>query len=147
NDPNQQYYIYVPTNGGDDKKLFISVHGLSMNADEHATLFASYAEMYDVILIAPIFALDRYPDYSRLGLGTEKRSDFALNNIIQEVCDNFLLADNELYLFGYSAGGQFAHRYMMLYPNRVSRLVVGAAGWYSFPDHSLDYPRGIKFDY
>jgi pimeloyl-ACP methyl ester carboxylesterase len=51
---------------------------------------------------------------------------------------------DRLYLFGYSGGGQFVHRYAMLYPGQVARYVVGAAGWYTFPDTTVRYPKGIK---
>lgn len=50
----------------------------------------------------------------------------------------------KLYLFGYSGGGQFVHRYTKAYPDRVARLVVGAAGWYTFPDASTEYPLGLQ---
>ncbi|MCG8423699.1 MAG: hypothetical protein MJE77_37855, partial [Proteobacteria bacterium] len=46
-------------------------------------------------------------------------------------------------MFGFSGGGQFVHRYAMLHPARVERAVVGAAGWYTFPDPGLPYPLGI----
>jgi hypothetical protein len=31
----------------------------------------------------------------------------------------------------------------MAYPERVAAMVVGAAGWYTFPDAERAYPRGI----
>ncbi len=51
---------------------------------------------------------------------------------------------DSLYMFGYSGGGQFVHRYAMAYPQNVARIVVAAAGWYTFPDSNVNYPRGIK---
>jgi pimeloyl-ACP methyl ester carboxylesterase len=51
---------------------------------------------------------------------------------------------DKLYLFGYSGGAQFAHRYTMAYPERVASIVIGAAGWYTFPDPARTYPRGIR---
>jgi pimeloyl-ACP methyl ester carboxylesterase len=49
-----------------------------------------------------------------------------------------------LYLFGYSGGGQFVHRYTLAHPERVAAVAIGAAGWYTFPDESQDYPWGIR---
>ena len=51
---------------------------------------------------------------------------------------------NRLYMFGYSGGGQFVHRYALAYPERMARIVIAAAGWYTFPDQNVNYPRGIK---
>jgi pimeloyl-ACP methyl ester carboxylesterase len=49
-----------------------------------------------------------------------------------------------LLLFGYSGGGQFAHRFAMAHPRSVRAAVVAAAGWYTFPDAALPYPYGLR---
>jgi pimeloyl-ACP methyl ester carboxylesterase len=49
----------------------------------------------------------------------------------------------KIYLFGFSGGAQFAHRYAMAHPERIERVVVAAAGWYTFPDDAVAYPYGI----
>jgi pimeloyl-ACP methyl ester carboxylesterase len=49
-----------------------------------------------------------------------------------------------LRLFGFSGGGQFAHRYALFYPRRVARQVLGAPGWYTFPDPEHRYPLGLR---
>jgi pimeloyl-ACP methyl ester carboxylesterase len=48
-----------------------------------------------------------------------------------------------VYLFGYSGGGQFVHRYTMAHPDCVRSFVVGAAGWYTFPNADEPFPLGI----
>ncbi|MEA2109785.1 MAG: alpha/beta hydrolase [Pseudomonadota bacterium] len=104
-----------------------------------------FAEKYGVVLIAPLFPQDRFPDYQRLGRSNKgARSDLALNRIIDEV--GFLTgADSKkLFLFGYSGGAQFVHRYAMTFPQNVSGMVIAAAGWYTFPDYSVNYPYGLK---
>jgi dienelactone hydrolase len=50
----------------------------------------------------------------------------------------------KVYLFGFSGGAQFAHRYAMAHPGRVARAVVAAAGWYTFPDTTQRFPYGIR---
>jgi pimeloyl-ACP methyl ester carboxylesterase len=52
-------------------------------------------------------------------------------------------AADKVYLFGYSGGGQFAHRYAFTHPQRVAAFVIGAAGWYTFPDPARAYPQGL----
>jgi len=144
-DKKQKYFLYIPSGGGRDKPVFVTVHGVKRMAKEHATEFASFAEHYGVVLVAPLFPKDRFRDYQRLGRkGRGKRADHALNSIIAEV--GFLTRANidKLYMFGYSGGGQFVHRYSLAYPERTARIVVAAAGWYTFPDSDVNYPRGVK---
>ena len=65
-----------------------------------------------------------------------------LNRIVAEAGRLSGACFNRVYLFGYSGGGQFAHRYTFAHPQRVVALVIGAAGWYTFPDSERPYPQG-----
>jgi len=144
-DPNLNYFVYAPRSGGEGKPIFITVHGLSRNVTEHAGLFAPLAEKYDVVMIAPFFPEERFDDYQRLGReGRGERADLALNKIVAEVGELTGADAEKVYLFGYSGGGQFAHRYLFAHPERVAKAAVGAAGWYTMPDPEVEYPYGIK---
>lgn len=144
-DPRQAYFLYVPHGGGDGAKIFVAVHGISRNAEEHAQRFAPFAEQYGVVMIVPYFPADRFPDYQRLGReGKGERADLVLKEIVREVASLTGARARRLYLFGYSGGAQFVHRYMLAYPGRVARAVLGAPGWYTFPDANLKYPKGIR---
>ncbi|MEQ6342014.1 MAG: alpha/beta hydrolase [Gammaproteobacteria bacterium] len=160
-DPFQRYYLYLPQiNVGAvahgilppatlvhpcTARVFVTVHGISRNAEEHARLFAPFVERYGVVLVAPIFSANRFAKYQQLGkAGHGKRADQTLHQILAEVQTLTGAAVDSVYLFGFSGGGQFVHRYAMAYPERVARFMVGAAGWYTFPDATLKYPRGIK---
>ena len=144
NDP-QQYYLYIPEKTGPDTKVFVAVHGINRMAKEHATQFLPYAKQHGVVLVAPLFPRDRFPDYQRLGRSNKGvRADLALNNIMDEVGLLTGADIKKLHLFGYSGGGQFVHRYAMTYPQNVASMVIAAAGWYTFPDYSINYPYGLK---
>ena len=143
-DPQQEYFLYIPKAGGEKAPLFISVHGISRNALEHATLFSRFAESYGVVLMVPYFTEDHHGDYQRLGrAGRGKRADLALEAIVAEVASLTGARSEKIYLCGFSGGAQFAHRYTMAHPDRVARAVIAAAGWYTFPDVSTPYPYGI----
>lgn len=140
----QQYFLYVPQRGGAHAPVFVTVHGISRNAREHAERFASFAERYGVVLIAPYFSQDRFPDYQRLGrTGKGERADWALDSIVDEVGHLTGAQTDKLFLFGYSGGAQFVHRYALAHPKRVAKIVLGAPGWYTFPDPTVKYPKGI----
>lgn len=144
-DPGQQYLVYVPRSAGEQAPLFVSVHGASRNADQHARLLAAYCDTYGAVLVAPVFTAEQYPDYQRFGrLGRGKRADIALNMIVAEVAAMTGAAGEQFYLFGYSGGAQFAHRYLMANPHRVAAAVIAAAGWYTLPDPTRRFPHGTR---
>ena len=142
-DPELRYYVYVPQQSSACTSQFVAVHGVSRNAREHAEMFSPLAEQYGVVLIAPVFSGRCFGDYQRLGrAGCGRRADYAIQLITREV-ESLTGADsNKISLFGFSGGGQFAHRYTMAHPDHVQRLVIGAAGWYTYPEASCKYPYG-----
>lgn len=142
-DSRQKYFLYIPHHGENNARIFITVHGISRNVKEHAKKFAAFAEKFGVVMIAPYFPADNFPDYQRLG-HKGQRADIVLNKIVSEVAQLTGASANKLYLFGYSGGAQFAHRYMLAYPKHVAKIVLGAPGWYTLPNPSLKYPLGIK---
>ncbi|HYM82460.1 MAG TPA: PHB depolymerase family esterase [Candidatus Limnocylindria bacterium] len=143
-DSSQAYFVYVSKQGGQGAPIFVTVHGISRNVEEHAMLFAPYAEKYGVVLVAPFFTKDGNPGYQWLGREPSgRRADMTLDAIIQEVAVSTGAEGKKLYLFGFSGGAQFAHRYTLAHPDRVARTAVGAAGWYTFPDRRTPYPYGL----
>lgn len=144
-DPQVSYYLYFPKRLRQPARFFVTVHGISRNAREHARRFAPYAEREGVILIAPVFKRAVFPGYQRLVANAEGvRPDDVIEQVVDEVRELSGLPQSRLYLFGFSGGGQFVHRYLMRHPERVAAAVIGAAGWYTFPDPELGYPRGLK---
>ena len=139
----QVYYLYIPKSAGKRPPLLVSVHGISRNAIQHAQLLAPMAERYGVVLVAPLFSRDQFPDYQRLSrFGRGPRSDLALGRIIDEVSSLSGADSSRLYLFGYSRGAQFVHRYSMAHAERVAGAVIGAAGCFSLPQQDSSSPHG-----
>ena len=140
----QRYFLYLPRNKRlEDCPVFVSVHGISRNAKNHARFFAKFADQYGVVLVAPLFDKALHPRYQRFGFDG-LRSDIMLQLICAEVAQLTNADISQLYMFGYSGGGQFVHRYAMAYPEQVASLVIGAAGWYTFPNPSRAFPYGIQ---
>jgi len=144
-DPTKRYFLVVPSGGGAGAPVFVSVHGLSRNAREHASLFAPYCERLGAVLVAPLFTAEHARDYQRLGReGHGARADIALENILEEVSLSTGASTAPFHLFGFSGGAQFAHRFAMAFPRRVASVVIASAGWYTFPDRAKRYPYGIR---
>ncbi len=142
NNDSLRYFLYVPPRVSKNAPVLVSVHGISRNASTHARRFARFAERHGVVVVAPLFDEQQFPNYQRLGL-KGGRADLALNDMLDEVAELTGANTSRVYMFGYSGGAQFVHRYAMAYPHRVTAIAVGAAGWYTFPDPSRRFPYGI----
>jgi len=137
-----RYYLYIPQRplAG---RVVVAVHGIGRGAREQATLLAPMAESRGAILIAPLFDADRFPDFQRLGrAGKGERADLALERIVSDAEESLGTPLGPLSLFGFSGGGQFAHRYALAHPARIAKMVVAASGWFTAPDADEPYPYG-----
>ena len=140
------YFLFVPTGAPRDAPLLVSIHGISRKARLQAERFAPFAARYGFNVVAPQFDEDEFDDYQRLGRrGRGPRADEALDYLLDELARQGV-ACGDLFLFGYSGGAQFVHRYVMAHPERVRAGIVASAGWYTFPDPSVDYPYGTRVD-
>ena len=143
-DSSQHYLLCVPGDGGRGAPILVTTHGISRNVEEHAALLAPYAGKHGAVLVAPYFPEEEFGDYQRLGrAGRGRRADLALDSILAEVESLTGAPAARFYLFGFSGGAQFAHRFAMAHPDRVAGAAFGAAGWYAFPDSATAYPYGI----
>jgi poly(3-hydroxybutyrate) depolymerase len=136
--------LFLPPRGEAPTRLMVSVHGYTRQPIDHARVFAPLALAQGMALLLPLFDEREHRRYQQLlhpKRGT--RSDEALLAAIDRVAATHGLDADRVCLFGYSGGGQFAHRFAMLHPDRTAALAVGAAGWYTWPDASIDYPIGL----
>lgn len=140
----QSYYVYVPSSGGAAAPLLVVVHGISRNAQVQAESFPELCERFGAVMAVPVFGVESR-DYQRLGRsGRGPRSDAALDAVVEEVAMRTGCKASSFHLFGFSGGAQFAHRYTLAHPHRVTRLVIVGSGWYTFPDPRARFPYGIR---
>lgn len=137
--------MYVPTSRTANAPLLVAVHGISRNAPQQAKLLAPHAERYATVLLAPHFDEERFGAYQRLGREQPgARADVVLDEMFQEIAWLAGAETAQIYLFGFSGGAQFAHRYAMAHPERVAHAVLVSAGWYTFPDPAVRFPYGLR---
>lgn len=142
--PACSYFVYRPNGEYDRTRLMVAVHGITRNALEHVLLFKRWSDRLRIPIIAPLFARSAYRRYQTLGGGKGlPTADDAFDRILADAVAHLGMDAPKIFLFGYSGGGQFAHRYLFRRPDAVERAVIGAAGWYSFPDDTLAYPLGL----
>ena len=145
-EPQCPYLLYVPESIDRNLPVLVTVHGISCNAEEHIDAFSAYAENFGFIVVAPVFSAGDFRGYQRLGYSKRnpgQRSDLALHAIMDDVAVNTGCDTRRFLLFGYSGGGQFAHRFAMAYPDRVIAAALGAPGWFTFPRKRTLFPRGL----
>jgi pimeloyl-ACP methyl ester carboxylesterase len=128
-----------------DTPLLVSVHGVTRQPLEHALAFAPLAQARGAALVVPFFDQRAHRRYQQLAHPrTGRRSDLALLDMVDALRARHGLRERRLHLFGFSGGGQFAHRFALAHPERVAALGVGAAGWYTMPDPTTPYPAGLR---
>jgi pimeloyl-ACP methyl ester carboxylesterase len=144
-EPPLDYYSYLPESAGPRAPLLVLVHGISEVPRQLVERFSHLAERHGAVLAAPHFARPAFRDYQRLGrVGRGARADDALDRLLDDTARRGCARTGRVYLFGYSGGGQFVHRYAMAHPTRVAAAVVCSAGWYTFPDPRRRYPFGTR---
>lgn len=137
------YHLYVPSRIDRQARPLVSVHGISRRADEHLKAFAPWAERTGRLLIAPLFAESHCRRYQKVVMD-RRRADKALFDVLLDIEETKGIAVGRFDLFGFSGGAQFGHRLALLYPERVGRLALASAGWYTFPDRSATFPYGVS---
>lgn len=141
--PLREFYEFVPSSGGSGAPLLVLVHGISRRALEQVASFAETAERLGVVLLAPLFGKPQYGQYQQVVDRRGNRCDLALLEMVNALTSETGCRGDRFHIFGYSGGAQFAHRFAMLHPARIGSMSVAAAGWYTMPDLTLDFPFGI----
>jgi len=134
-------FRYTPGRRDLSRPPLFCLHGISRNALEHVYAFRQQADEMGFPVIAPIFDSAAYRGYQTLGAKTGWNALAAFDALLDEVSAEF--DASAVNLFGFSGGGQFAHRYAMARPARVEALAIASAGWYTHPSEAVRYPRGF----
>ena len=154
-------YFNIPETTNANTPIVFLFHGDDRNARQYRDALINKSETYHFILIAPEFSEDYYPTGDQYNLGNvfvdgDNPSPSTLNqesvwtfSIIEPLFDYVKQAmDNtspNYHIIGHSAGGQFAHRFVMFKPNaRFDTVIASASGWYTVPDISVDFPYGFN---
>ena len=118
----------------------VAVHGITRDAEGQARLLAAGAAAQGRTLVAPHFSKAAFPRYQLAAC--KRRADRALLTLLDALVAHGTIPPGPVDLAGFSGGAQFAHRFAWLYPHRIRRLTVTAAGWWTFPD-AAPFPYGL----
>lgn len=139
------YFIYRPRQTfGQAEKVIFSIHGYTRNALQHAVVLQELAEEKGMTIVVPHFTRKKFRRYQQVrSHGHNPAPDIALMELIDELREIEDLDLSTIRAVGYSGGGQFLHRLMMLHPDIVDRAVLFAPGWYTMPYGGYPYPLGF----
>ena len=137
-------FRYTPARCDLTRPPLVCIHGISRNALEHVYAFRQQADDMGFPVVAPIFDRAAYRGYQTLGARSGWNALAAFDLLLDEITAEF--GARAVNLFGFSGGGQFAHRFAMARPARVGAFAIASAGWYTFPSASARYPRGLAGD-
>ena len=140
--PDREWFQYRAATAGCDAPVLVIVHGIARNAVEYVFRLRHAAEAAGAIVVSPHFSRVDYGRYQQIESPDGVRADKALDAILAEVSRTTGGRTDRFHLAGVSGGAQFAHRYALLHPDRVSSLSLLAAGWYTFPAPSHAWPLG-----
>jgi predicted esterase len=154
-------YYHVPNADLSTMPVLFVFHGAGRNAVEYRNAWIEEANARGFIVITPKFSSNDFRGGDGYNLGNvfedgDNPSTSSLNDeqdwafsVIEPLFDDVksqLENQSATYnIFGFSAGGQFAHRFVMFKPNaRVNKVVASASGWYTVPDNTIEFPYGIE---
>lgn len=151
-DPRFIYFVYVPRNWLSSRRperynLAVLVHGSERAAESYRNNFIAFAEHTNTVVLAPLFPAglinpDKIENYNFLRF-EDIFFDVVLLKMIDEVNTRFPVNTDNIHLHGFSAGGQFVHRFMYVYPERLACVSIGAPGNVTFLDANMEWPAGI----
>lgn len=157
NKPIKVWY-YNPPGGAANVPIMILMHGNGRNANgyRNAMRNAAKAHNHKFLLIVPELDITNFPGSRTYHQGNVLTSNGQPINesewtfsMIEPLFD-YVKADvgsqqQGYVLYGFSAGAQFVHRFMMHKPtNRSTVAIAAAAGTYAVPDWNINYPYGLK---
>lgn len=148
-DQRLSYCVYVPRDLDiEDAPLVVAQHGTARTAAKYRDALKPFADANRAVVLAPLFPaglLDphdlhnfKFIDYGGI------RFDNALLAIVDEVADRFPVSADRFYLHGFSGGGQFAHRFFYLHPERLAAVSIGAPGRITRLDDTLPWWLGTQ---
>jgi len=142
------YALYVPSRYESGASavyhtdLIISMHGSARQVESYRNLFVDLAEERGCFVLAPLFPIGipeagNIDSFKTIAYG-DIRFDQILIAMVGEVSQRYRVRFARKLLYGFSGGGQFAHRFAFLHPEFLSAVAVGAPGKITLI--SDDYP-------
>ncbi|GGJ20998.1 alpha/beta hydrolase [Neoroseomonas lacus] len=146
-EPRFPYCLYIPkARPPGPAPLLIGIHGSDRRPELLRDILAPLCDRTGAVLLAPLFAIgstgpDDEPGY-KFGLFNGVRYDRALLAMVDDAARRLPLAIDRFAMAGFSGGAQLVLRFMMLQPQRLHAVSIGAPGYVTLLDPSLPWWAG-----
>lgn len=147
-DPRFTYCLYVPSKLTKETSIFVCVHGSFRVAESYRDRLWQFAEDVGCVLLCPLFpcgvdGLEDTESYKFVYWPTIRYDDVLLA-MVEEVAGKLEINGTRFALFGYSGGGQFAHRFFYGHAKHLSGVSIGAPGSVTLLDADKQWHVGTK---
>lgn len=135
--------------------VVVGFHGNDRDCSYWVDTWKEYADKEGFMFFIPWFTHESFPTrrYQELGVKDEngdvlpanRRTSALVDSLLCHILQSSGTGDEQVVIYGHSAGGQFVHRFMLLNNSPyVMKAIVGNPGWFTFPTADEVYPYGIK---
>lgn len=143
------YCLYVPSSytWAGNLPVIVVMHGTGRAAERYRDDLVNFAEEYRAIVVAPLFpaGIDDPDDIHNYKFVEFRgiRFDLILLSMLDEVHLRWNADVDKVFLTGHSGGGQFAHRFLYLHPERLRGVAISAPGRVTLLDDSRTWWAGV----
>jgi hypothetical protein len=124
------------------------MHGTGRGFVGYRDAFSAFGRWHNCIILAPLFPIGVLGDGNRDGFKYLREGDIRYDRVllamVEQVGASYGLDFDRFALFGYSGGGHFAHRFLMLHPQRLWAATIGAPGSVTLLDPTRDWWVGTR---
>jgi pimeloyl-ACP methyl ester carboxylesterase len=159
-DPRVSYCMYVPPQhyagaigeaGGPQKplRLIVNVHGTERRAERARDLLMPFAEAHRCAVLAPLFPCSLGTAFDLDNYKTVRYGNMRFDRLLLAMLDEIAafwpgIETGRVFMMGFSGGGQFTHRFLLLHPERLHAASIGAPGRPTRLDATQPWPQGIS---
>ncbi|KAJ7230644.1 poly hydrolase [Mycena pura] len=150
-DPRFSFSLYIPSAHSFDGPripLLVAVHGLKRNTGGYINNLKDFSERHGIAVLCPLFPagiiepsdVHNYKDVLYRGI----RYDRVLLAMLTQAHGVWRIETARFFLHGFSAGGQFAHRFLYLHAHRLRGISIGSPGSITRPSaRDAAWPAGL----
>jgi predicted peptidase len=134
-DQRVSYCLFVPAHQDGDPERFpllVVQHGTARSAVAYRDAWRPFCREHRCAVLTPLFPAGLIDPEDLHGFKflsyRDMRFDELVLSIVDEAAQRFPVEGSKFYLHGFSGGGQFAHRFLYLHPDRLAAISIGAPG-------------------
>lgn len=126
------YVACVPKDAGRPLQTLVVIHGSDFKHELMCRYFAALAEETGCVVLAPLFTptgpANPDPDGFKFLRSSFAAYDRVLLDMVAVAAEQLGCARERFFLFGFSGGAQFAHRFLYVHPTRLHAASIAAPG-------------------